>query len=119
MDLELRLKKLEQTLARIKQTDPDKGSNIMSDYNDFMDDFHQLVVRPQSVSLLLEKARHYYLNEKEMLEMNVLFNAYCKIKANNLCNEDLRTANLQNYITGNSLTLTGLEQRLMALGWKG
>lgn len=118
MDLELRLEKMEQTLADIRQIDPVKGRNIMMNYDELINDFHQLVVKGKSVRLLLEKAKQHYFNEKEILEMNLLFNAYCKIKENNISDEELRTANLQNYITGNILTLEGLEQRLTALGWR-
>ncbi len=119
MDLEHRLENMEETLADIKQNDPAKGDNITTDYNDIINDFHQLVVKAKSVSSLLEKANYYYLNEKKVLELNLLFNAYCKIKANNLNDEDLSTASLNDYTNGNTLTLEAVEQRLAALGWKG
>lgn len=119
MDLELRLENMEQTLADIKQADSAKSRNIKADFGEFMNDFHQLVVKAQSVGSFLEKAKQYYSNEKEILEMNVLFNAYCKIKASNLSNDDLAAATLADYTTGNTLTLEGIEERLMALGWKG
>lgn len=112
------LENLEQTLAGIKQIDPAKGRNIMTNYYDFINKF-QLVVKAKSVGSLLEKAKQYYFNENEILEMNLLFSAYCNIKASNLSNEDLRAATLADYITGNTLTLEGVEQRLTALGWKG
>ena len=119
MDLEFRLEILEQTLANIKQIDSDKGRNIMAEYSDFVDDFHQLVVGAKSIRLLLEKAEQYYFDDKKILEMNLLFNAYCKIKAGNLSNKDLSTVSLVNYATGKPLTLDGIEQRLTTLGWKG
>ncbi len=112
------LDNLEQTLADVKQIDPATGRNIMTNYDHFINEF-QLVVKAKSVGALLEKARQYYFNEKEILEMNLLFRAYCKIKASNLSNEDLRATTLTDYTTGDTLTLEAIEQRLMALGWKG
>ncbi len=112
------LENLEQTLADIKQIDPAKGRNIMTNYDDFVNEF-QLVVKAKSVGPLLEKAKQHYFNEKKVLEMNVLFSAYCEIKASKLSNEDLRAASLTDYTTGDTLTLEGIEQRLTALGWKG
>lgn len=112
----LALENLEQTLADIKQIDPAKGRSIMTDYDNFINEF-QLVVKAKSVSPLLEKAKRYYFNEKKVLEMNLLFSAYCKIKASNLSNEDLRAANLADYTTGDSLTSEAVEQRLTELGW--
>ncbi|WP_445663943.1 hypothetical protein [Fodinibius sp. AD559] len=119
MDLKYRLENVEQTLAAIKQIDPAKGRNIMMNYDELINDFHQLVVKDKSISLLLEKGKKHYLNEKEILEMNVLFSAYCKIKARNLSNEDLKATTLVDYTTGNPLTLEGIEQRLTTLGWEG
>ncbi len=119
MDLELRLENLEQTLADIKQVDPANGHNIMMDYEEIINDFHQLVVKAKSVSTLLGKASQHYFKEKKVLEMSLLFSAYCKIKASKLSNEDLSAASLTDYTTGNILTLEGVEQRLAALGWKG
>ncbi len=118
MDLELRLENMEQTLADIKQIDPARGRDIMTNYDDFIYEF-QLLVKIKSISSLLEKARQYYFNRKEILEMNLLFSAYCKIKASNLNNEDLSAASLTDYTTGDTLTLEAVEQRLRALGWKG
>ncbi len=112
------LENLEQTLADVKQIDPATGRNVMTDYDDFVNEF-QLVVKAKSVSTLLEKAREYYYSEKEVLEMNLLFSAYCKIKANKLSNADLSAASLVDYTTWDTLTLEGIEQRLMALGWNG
>lgn len=118
MDIAPTLKNLEQTLADVKQIDPAKARNIITNYDEFIHEFQQ-VVKAKSVSSLLGKAKQYYFNEKEILEMNLLFSAYCKIKASNLNNEDLATANLVDYTTGDTLTLEGIEQRLMALGWLG
>jgi hypothetical protein len=118
MDLELKLENLERTLDDIEQIDPAKGRNIMTNYDDFINEF-QLMVKVKSVGSLLEKAKQYYFNEKKVVEMDLLFSAYCKIKASNLSNNDLRNAKLADYTTGNTLTLEGIEQRLTALGWKG
>jgi hypothetical protein len=111
------LENLERTFADIKQIDPAKGRKVMTNYDDFINKY-QLVVKVKSVGSLLKKARQYYFNENKIREMNLLFSTYCEIKANNLSNEDLRAANLADYITGNNLTLEEVEQRLTALGWK-
>lgn len=118
MDLEFSLGNIEQPLAGIEPNGPENHRNIMTNCDDFINRFKLATEVKQLVSLL-EKARRYYLNEKKMLEMDVLFSVYCKIKSGNLSNEDLRATTLSNYITGNSLTLEGIEHRLSGLGWKG
>ncbi|NGP75672.1 hypothetical protein G3570_03450 [Balneolaceae bacterium YR4-1] len=112
------LETLENTLADINQIDPAKGRSIMTTYDKFTDDFRQ-VIKFKQIGLIMEKAGQYYFNKKEILEMNLLFTAYCKIKASNLSNEDLKASTLDDYTSGNTLTLEGIEQRLMALGWMG
>lgn len=116
MNLILALEDLESVLAEIKKNDGAKIYNIIANCGDFIDKL-QVMVKIQSVGLHLERAQKYYVNEKEIAEKGLLFNAYCKIKRNNISDADLQTANLQDYITGNNLRLAGIEQRLAALGW--
>ncbi len=118
MNMTPTLENMEQTLADIKQIDPAKRRTIMTNYDDFINEFH-LLIKAKSIGSLLEKAKQYYFNEKRILEMNILFSAYRKIKESNLSNEDLSAAILTDYTTGNTLTLEGIEKRLTALGWKG
>ncbi len=117
MNLILTLENFEKTLAEVKKNDSARNSNIKTKYEGFIEKL-QLMVKTQSVGLHLERAQKNYVNEKEISEKDLLFNAYCKIKGSDITDEDLRTANLQDYTTGNNLTLASIEQRLTALGWK-
>jgi hypothetical protein len=116
MNLILTLEKFEKILTEIMKVDTPDGH--IASYASFIEKL-QGMVKAQSVSLHLERAKKSYVNQKEITEKDLLFGAYRKIKASNITDEDLRTANLQDYTTGNNLTLASIEQRLMALGWKG
>lgn len=116
MNLILTLEKFEKTLTEIMKVD--SPEEHITPYASFIEKL-QGMVKTQWVSLHLERAKKSYVNEKEIIEKDLLFAAYRKIKASNITDEDLRTANLQDYTTGNNLTSANIEQRLMALGWKG
>lgn len=118
MNLILTLENFEKALAEIMNVDSVKDRNTMIISNFFIEKLIEMV-NMQSVRLHLERAQKNYVNEKEIIEKDLLFSAYRKIKASNKSDEDLRVANLEDYTTGSNLTLVGIEQRLMALGWKG
>ncbi|MDX1641365.1 MAG: hypothetical protein R3220_06690 [Balneolaceae bacterium] len=118
MPPEYTIVKLEETLLKIRNTDPATGRKIMTNYNDFIDTLNRMI-KVQPVSEHVGKAAFYYHKHNKFFEKNSLFNARCEIKENNISDEDLRTTNMQDYITGNILTLSGIEQRLTELGWKG
>ncbi len=104
MNLILTLENLERALSKIKKTDSSKIRDLITNFDDSMDKL-QLMVKTQSIGLQLERAQKYYVNEKEISEKDLLFNAHCKIKGNNISDADLKTANLLDYTTGNNLTL--------------
>ena len=118
MNLEVNVVDLEKTLAEIKQIDTAKGRKIMTNYDDFIDKFQQ-VIKVKCVRELMQKALKYYTSENVFYEKDSLFSAYCGIKESKLSNADLKAANLQDYSTGNSLTMVRIEQRFTELGWKG
>ncbi len=109
---------IDENLLEIRNIDPATGRKIMTNYDDFIDTLNRMIkVKP--VNEHLRKAAFYNRKSNKFFEKNSLFNARCEIKEHNISDEDLRTVNLQDYITGNILTLTGIKQRLAALGWKG
>lgn len=115
MNLIQTLEKFEKNLAEIIKV---KSSNSIKTHHSFIEGLIGMV-KMQSVSLHLERAQKSYVNEKEIIEKDLLFSAYRKIKASDITDEELSIANLQDYTSGHNLTLAGIEQRLMALGWKG
>lgn len=96
-------------------TDSAEGRNAMTNYDDFMDTLNRMK-KVQPVSDHLRKAAFYHRQKNKFFEKNALSNLLCEIKDNNINDEDLRIAKLQDYTTGTILTIG---QRLTALGWKG
>lgn len=118
MNLILKLEQFEQALAEIKKVKSIKDHETIKTHEGFIAKLQQMV-KAQAVRLHLERAEKNYDNEKNIIEKDMLFGAYSKIKTSNLSNEDLKTAALADYVTGDTLTLERVEQRLAALGWKG
>lgn len=118
MNLILTLEKFEKSLAEINNVDLVKDRDRMNSHKSFIEILIRMV-KMQLVSLHLERAQKNYVIKKEIIEKDLLFGAYRKIKASNITDEELRIANLQDYTTGHNLTLANIKQRLMALGWKG
>lgn len=115
MNVILLLEKFEKVLAEINEVELSGGH--IAPYSGFIKKLQQMV-KLQSVSLHLERAQKSYVNEKDISEKSLLFDAYRKIKASNISDEDLKSANLQDYTTGNNLTSISIELRLAALGGK-
>lgn len=118
MNAAISLEKLEDRLSEIKRIGSSKCRKIITNFDTLVDKL-QLMVKAKAVSLELKKAQTYYANGQEKIEKFFLFNAFCKIQEYNINDTDLATANLEDYTTGNSLTLKGIERRLAKLGWKG
>jgi len=118
MNLIILLESFEKMLAEVKSIKFKEVHNITRNHDQFIDQL-RLKIKFQKVGLHLGRAQKYFGNEKKIPEKDALFSVYCEIKECAISDADLKTAKLQDYTTGNNLTLAGVEQRLMQLGWKG
>ncbi|GEM_PF-7023374 len=118
MNHKSKLGNIEQTLEEVKSVEPEKGRNIMTNYDHFVERL-QTDVHTKKVEWYLDEAEIHYEGKQPNIEKYLLFNAYCEIKDSHISNEDLTKADLRDYTTGNRLTLERVEHRLTELGWKG
>ena len=106
---------LNNLLSALNTIGPKKGRKVISNYDIYVHEI-QTEINVEVINNYLDIAKIHHVMENEWLEKGSLFNAMCEIKAQKITDTDLNIANMQDYISGDILTLNSIEKRLKELG---
>jgi len=118
MEANAKIDSYSNMLSVLKSGDAGKYRSVMTNYDSLLNKI-QHMVSVKSVYRQLGKAANYYANKDAQGEKKALLLALKEINAKNITDQDLFEANLKDYRSNASLSLSAIENRLYELGWSG